>query len=276
MATAVIIITTTLRMERKKGERKKMIDVHCHILPKIDDGSKNIEMTANMLKIAQNDGLDKIIVTPHYVTGMFENSYENIVSALDNINNLISENGLNIKLVPGQEVFLDKHTLDLYKDGVIRGINGGSYLLCELPMDKLPEDALDIIYELHILGSRVIIAHPERYMYFMEDLTLINDFIKEGCYFQINSGSITGIFGHEIKKTAKLMIKNGICDFIGSDAHNADTRSPKIKYAIDKAEDNLKGIKDTLIKNPYFLLANEEINVKCRKPYKKSRLFFNK
>jgi len=253
-----------------------MIDVHSHILPGIDDGSKNLDVTASMLKIAQDDGIDKIIVTPHYVTGIFENSYDDVLKSLNNVNSLIQDKGLNIKLVPGQEIFLDRYTLDLYKDGILRGINGGSYLLCELPMDKLPEDAMDMIYELHVAGARVIIAHPERYMYFVNDLTLINDFIKEECYFQINSGSISGIFGHEVKKTAKLMIKNGICDFIGTDAHNADTRSPKIKNAIEKSEDYLKGIKDTLIKNPYFLLNNEEINVKCRKLYKKSRLIFNK
>lgn len=253
-----------------------MIDIHSHILPGIDDGPRKLETAEKMLHIAEKDGIDKIIVTPHYVTGLFENSFEKVVSEVFNINKLILENGYKLELIPGQEIFLDKYTLDLYKEGTIRGINEGSYLLCELPMDKLPGDALDLIYELHILGARIIIAHPERYMYFIKDLTLINDFIREGCYFQINSGSIEGIFGHEIKRAAKLMIKNGICDFIGTDAHDAVERAPRIQSAMDKAEDYRSGIKDTLVKNPYFLLANEEINNKDRKLYKKPRSFFNK
>jgi protein-tyrosine phosphatase len=253
-----------------------MIDIHSHILPRIDDGPKDFETVLKMLKIAEKDGIDKIITTSHYVTGMYENSYEKIVSEINSVKDLIAENSLNIELIPGQEVFLDKYSLDLYKDGVIRGINEGSYLLCELPMDKLPEDAIDIIYELQVAGAKVILAHPERYMYFIRDLRLINDFIKEGCYFQINSGSIRGIFGHEVKKTAKLMIESGICDFIGSDAHNAEGRRPEIKFAIDKSEDYREGIKDALIKNPYFLLNDEGINNKYRKLYKNKRLLFKK
>ncbi|MFA6941309.1 MAG: CpsB/CapC family capsule biosynthesis tyrosine phosphatase [Clostridiaceae bacterium] len=253
-----------------------MIDIHSHILPGIDDGAKNIDTFLKMIKIAKQDGIEKIIATPHFVNGIYENTYDQVAAETDKMKDMIQNYGINLELIPGQEVYLDKHSIDLYKEGKIRGINASSYLLCEFPMDSLPDNALDIIYELQIAGAKIILAHPERYMYFIKNLTLINDFIKEGCLFQINSGSIEGIFGKEIRKTAMLLIKNGICDFIASDAHSAGTRSPRIKDTINAAEDYKPGISDTLVKNPYFLINNEEINVKYRKLFKKPKLFFNK
>lgn len=253
-----------------------MIDIHSHILPGIDDGADNIEIFLKMIKIAKQDGIEKIIATPHYVSGMYENTYDRVLSETERMKEIICHNGINLELIPGQEVYLDKYSIDLYKEGKIKGINGSPYLLCEFPMDYLPDNALDIIYELQIAGAKIILAHPERYIYFIKDLTLVNDFIKEDCLFQINSGSIEGIFGKEIKKTAGLLIKSGICDFIASDAHSAGARSPRIKDTINTAEDYNPGIKDALVKNPYFLINNQEINVKHRKLYKKTRLFFYK
>lgn len=253
-----------------------MIDVHCHILPGIDDGAKDTDTSLKMLNIAEQDGIEKIIVTPHYVRGMYDNDYDSVLSEIEKIKSIINEKGINIALIPGQEVYLDKYSVDLYKEGKIKGINGSSYVLCELPLDKLPDNAMDIIYELQVAGAKIILAHPERYMYFIQDLTHINDFIREDCLFQINSGSIRGIFGKEIKKTAKLLIKNGICDFVGSDAHSTGGRCPRIKDALEEAENYSRGTKERLIMNSCILLKDEEINIKHRKTYKKPRFLFYK
>ncbi len=117
-----------------------------------------------------------------------------------NLNDQAIANDIDVKLYPGQEIFVDKYTLDLYKDGTIHGLNDSKYLLIEFPMDVLPSDAFDIIYELKLLGVVPIIAHPERYLYISSDLTGINRFIEEGCLFQLNTSSLLGSWVNRVKK----------------------------------------------------------------------------
>lgn len=253
-----------------------MIDIHCHILPGIDDGPKNKETSVEMLKMAKAEGIDKIIATPHYIRDMFENKYEDIKKGVDDLNGLAKENGIDVEIIPGQEIHLDKYTLELYKRGEIRGLNSSSYILFELPMDKMPEDTLSLIYELSVAGLKPILAHPERYKYIIEDIFKINDFINEGCLFEINSHSIEGLFGGDVKKTAKLLIKNGICDFIGTDAHSKKRRNPSINNSLQIAETYKTGIKEKVINNASFILDDTEINVSDRKILRKRKLFFMK
>ena len=186
-----------------------MIDIHSHILPGIDDGSKDMEMSIKMLKMAEEKGTKTIVATPHYIRGRYENHYENIFDLHQEVKVAAKNAGLKIEVLLGQEVMLDKYALNLCKEKKIRGINGTSYMLIEFPMDKLPNDAIDLIYELRVIGIKPIIAHPERYEYIMDSLPNINDFISEGCLFQINAGSLQGLFGKKVQKCAKLLVKEG-------------------------------------------------------------------
>ncbi|AKN31961.1 capsular biosynthesis protein CpsB [Clostridium carboxidivorans P7] len=104
------------------------------------------------------------------------------------------KNKIEMGIVPRQEIFVDKYAVELYKQGIIRGINDTKYILLELPMDYLDSKILDIIYELRLLDLNPIIAHPERYTFIIVDILKINDFIDEDCLFQINAGSIDGLF----------------------------------------------------------------------------------
>ncbi|SKA88648.1 protein-tyrosine phosphatase [Caloramator quimbayensis] len=229
-----------------------MMDIHCHILPLIDDGPDSIETSIEMLKIAKREGIEKIIATPHYYKGVYEGDINQINSLTSNLNEISKNLNLNIQILKGQEVFLTRDLLRLFKNGTILTLNSSKYMLIELPFDILPKYALDIIYELRIMGIIPVIAHPERYSYVIEKPSTINDFIDEGCLFQINSSSITGDFGREIQRTSQILISHNICHFIASDAHSNTKRIPSLKKSFDISQK----INSNIIKN---VSNNEEM-----------------
>lgn len=250
-----------------------MIDLHCHILPGIDDGAGSEEIALQMANIAVRDGITKIITTPHFHVGVYENGYDQVVQYIDKLKQLFDEKNISLALYPGQEVYLDRNILEYFKSGRIKGINGSKYMLIELPMDRCPNYALDMLYELKLLGMVPIIAHPERYQYIIDDLTGLNPFIEEGCLIQVNATSIHGGFGKSVRKTVNDMIKHGTIDFIASDAHSIRGRTPEVALALMAAEEIHSGISNIVASNLNQLLVNGDISPQYDKIKTRRRLF---
>lgn len=245
------------------------IDMHCHLLPGVDDGAEDMETALGMAGIAQKDGISTIIATPHFWYGNYENSFEEVAIRVEGFNDVLSSRNIGVRLLPGQEVFFDRHTIEFYKSGTIKGLNASRYLLLELPIDRMPENIFESIYELHLLGAEIIIAHPERYMYIIEKPSTINSFIEEGCLFQINGGSLTGRNGGSIRKTAQVLMEHNICNFIASDAHSSESRRPELGAAYSNIKEDLKAV---LIGNCHKLIENAEIQ-RCEEKIKERSLF---
>ena len=250
-----------------------MIDIHSHILPGIDDGAKDMEMSLAMLKMAEEQGTKTIVATPHYISGVYENEFQKIFNLYETLVLAAKNSCLNIEILLGQEVMLDKHSLELCKFGSLRGINDTRYMLIEFPMNEIPKDAFDLIYELRLLNYIPIVAHPERYTYIYEEITKINEFIQEGCYFQINTGSLQGIFGKKVQVCAKRLVEQGMANFIASDAHSLNRRNSSLieGYEVAKAID-----KDMLARvqnNLNLMLSNKDLNVDMEKIKKKKSIF---
>lgn len=226
-----------------------MLDVHCHIINEIDDGSRDLETTIEMLKIAERDGNREIIATPHYYRGRYEHQYSEVKKRVEELNKLCLEENINVKIHSGQEIMLDKYTPELYEQGKIGCLMDSKCMLLELDPFELKPYTFDILYELKILGIVPIIAHPERYEFIMKDFNIINKFIEEGCYFQLNAGSIEGKFGKKVQNNAVKFLQYELCDFIGSDAHGIKRRTPE-----------LKGVNEMLINSYEKILKEIEIN----------------
>lgn len=197
-----------------------MIDIHSHIIPGIDDGSKDMDMTIEMIKTAQSSGTTEIIATPHYLLEYGEAKIDEVKGYVKNINRILSEKNINVKIYSGQEVYFTENIVNDYECKNIGTLNDSRYMLIEFDMRNYETHIFDYLYELQIKGIVPIIAHSERYRWLIKEPELINKFIGEGYLFQLNAGSIEGKFGSEVKKTAELFLKNGIYSFIGSDAHN--------------------------------------------------------
>ncbi len=255
-----------------------MIDIHSHILPNIDDGSKSEEITLEMLRAAVKDGTKEIIATPHFCRGYGDTEYKKVKELVKEVQELADEAGIDIKIYHGQEVYYSERMLEDYDNGLIGTINDSRYMLFELPMtSKLDEDIFNVLYEMQLKGIVLILAHPERYKFIIEKPSTINRFIDEGILFQLNSGSIEGKFGEKIKKTASILLENGIYNFIGSDAHNTTSRRTGILEGSKLAKEKNKVYRNLFKYSANKILNNEEVEFVGKKiKEKKSFLSFFK
>lgn len=255
-----------------------MIDIHSHILPKIDDGATDIATTIEMLKNAEKDGTLEIVATPHFCRGYGEAKFSEVKELVKGFNKVCKAEGIRINIHYGQEVYYSHNMIEDFKQGIIGTINDSRYMLFELPMgDKLEADVFETLYELQIMGIVPILAHPERYKFIVDKPSVINRFIDEGVLFQVNAGSIKGSFGEKIKKTAEILLDHGIYNFIGSDAHNIGKRCTGISDGIRLASERNKSYKYLFEESGEKLLRNEEIDFLGKKiKEKKSFLSFFK
>lgn len=237
-----------------------MIDMHSHIINGIDDGSKSIEMTINMLKKAEQSGTTDIIATPHFMRGRFEVEYNEVLKKVEELKEISRENNIDINIYAGQEVYYSRKLLEYYNDKIIGTINNSKYMLIELPMLEFNiEEVINTIYELQIRGITPIIAHPERYKQFIKKPSMINALIKEGMLFQLNAGSIAGDFGKDVKKTATKYLEHNIYSVIGSDAHRDRGRDTDMREALNILEGHKK---EEFINNGRAILENKDVDFK--------------
>ncbi|GFR36690.1 tyrosine-protein phosphatase [Thermobrachium celere] len=250
-----------------------MIDIHTHLLPNIDDGPKDIDTTIEMIKIYKSQGVDSVIATPHFYPGCFENTRENIGNEVDKLNKIIKEKNIEFEVLPGSEVFATRDTLQYLKEGKIQTLNNSRYILIEFDFKKFPDYGFELIYEIGLLGYRVIIAHPERYYYVIENINFLNNLIDEGCLIQINASSLTGVFGKDVKKTALKIVENGSFNFIATDVHTLNVRGPYLKDALEIIDKINKDYINILSSYNDMLIKNVEICTKLNKIKEKKSLF---
>ena len=248
-----------------------MIDMHSHIIPMVDDGSKNISITEEMFMNAKNAGFKSIFATPHYIDTKSVKR-EDMVVHFNNLKKKAESYG--IELLLGNEVFISPDLPEQVKNGVVSCLNNSKYLLMELPRNNEINYLDDVVFELGTLGIVPIIAHPERYRIVHEDMDVLFDLADKGVLFQLNSGSLIGDYGETVKKTAKKLLQNNVYQFMGSDAHSYDRYKvfDEAKQIVCKVagEDVLKLITDT---NPTKVKNNEDVFPDLRK-IKKNFLFW--
>ncbi|MGL4570203.1 MAG: tyrosine-protein phosphatase [Clostridium sp.] len=253
-----------------------MIDIHTHILPGIDDGSKKLDISLEMIKKSINEGTRDIVMTPHYRKGYFHTTYDEVKNITNELNKFIKSEGFDCNLHYGQEVYYSDKIIEDLDAGLIGTINGGRYMLVEFPMRVIPTESVDFMYELRLKGITPIIAHPERYHEVIRDATILNDFIDEGCLFQLNAGSILGFFGKDVKKCAEKLCKNSLYSFIGSDAHNNQSRNTGIMEGINEVKKINSRLYKEILVNSKTLIKNDEVIFGGEKFKKKKGFFLRK
>ena len=237
-----------------------MIDFHSHILPNIDDGARNMEQTAQILKEAQEAGFSKIISTSHYI----EEYYESDENGRKELLQKAQEKTNNIEIYLGNEIFISSEMIQLLKDKKASTINNSKYVLFELPMNSKPMNTKEIIYRLIENDYIPVIAHPERYTYVQNDPEYVKELFDMGALFQSNYGSIIGMYGTKAKKTVKKLLKENLIQFLGSDVHYENQIYPKIKKAIKKLRKILseEELEELTTINAQKVLNNEKLEKK--------------
>ena len=199
---------------------KGFVDIHSHILPGIDDGAKNVKESLKLISEMRKMGFSKIIGTPHTYPGLYNNTNESIKNSYEAMLKNVKGNDLmEVDLYYASEYLVDKSLIRKMENKELICLKE-SYLLVETNFMALSDGFFEIIFELKLKGYKIILAHPERYLFIKNNNKLISKLKKVGCKFQLNLLSITGYYGKEVLKISEKLIKNNLIDFVGSDIHN--------------------------------------------------------
>ncbi|MDQ1144587.1 protein-tyrosine phosphatase [Bacillus sp. SORGH_AS 510] len=211
-----------------------MIDLHCHILPGVDDGPPDLISSIEMARQAVSLGITHLFAAPHHLDGRYENTKNNILNAIQAFNQQLEQEQIPLIVHSAQELRIHRMLIQSIKsDEILTLDNNGSYLLVELPFGEVPSYTQEIVYELLLRGIIPIIVHPERNKGFLENKHLLQDLVQEGALTQLTAGSILGRFGKKVKLFSEQLIEHHLIHFIASDAHNISTRSFSLKEAYD-------------------------------------------
>jgi len=237
-----------------------MIDIHTHILHGVDDGSPDLDISIEHLKLMQAVGITDVILTTHYLQPAFQNPVELITEKITELKEAVLKENININLHRGAEIYLEA---DIHKiiESEQLSLAGTKYVLVETNMTEFPTDLYQILYDLVKCGYKPILAHPERYMDVITNPSLVEDIIHKNVYMQINSSSLLGNYGNAIKKTAWRLLEKGHAHFLASDNH---CRVPIYDHniAVDLIRKNIDDYTAELLSktNPAKIFTDENID----------------
>ncbi len=241
-----------------------MKDLHSHLLPGIDDGSKSIEETITLLKKASEEGITDLVLTPHYIEmSKYNCNNDDKLRLLKIVQEEASKENININLYLGNEVYLTENFLELLKNNEIMTINNSRYLLLEFPLGNMFRNTKEILYELIVSGYIPIIAHPERYRIFQRHPEHMEEYLRMGVLLQGNYKSLLGKYGKDAKHTLKYFLKKGWICLIGSDCHHEENfEIKKMKRKLNSIVKDEQMIADILENNFVKIITNEEIGIR--------------
>ena len=194
-------------------------DIHSHLIPAIDDGSPDLETSINLIKELMNLGYHKIITTPHVMSDFYQNDSTIILKGLKSLSDEIKNQSIDIELLAAAEYYVDfDFEAKISKEEFLTF--GDNYILIELSFAEPPPNLYDIIFKLQLEKYKVILAHPERYMYFGHDE--YQDLVNRGVFLQINALSMIGYYSPIVRKKTEELINNDFVSFVGTDCHNIE------------------------------------------------------
>jgi protein-tyrosine phosphatase len=209
-----------------------VIDLHCHILPALDDGPSSVEEALAMCRIAVQDGIRTIVATPHMMNGMFPVHREDVIEGVGGMSRALGEASIPLQILPGADVHLDRSVPGCLERGELLTVADlGRHLLLELPQDIVPEGTGELLFQVQLQGVTPIITHPERNIAIQQNPAILNDLVRAGSLTQITAGSLTGIFGGRVRRCALRLLTSGTAHLVSTDAHNTGRRSPRLSEA---------------------------------------------
>ncbi len=241
-----------------------MTDIHCHILPSVDDGAVDMAEALAMARMAEDCGVSTIIATPHCaVPGTDRDNfvsrelYDRFVALRD----AIAAEGIDVRLKAGAEVFCTEETPRLLREGKLLTLGSSDYLLTEFYFDMPPAYMDHMLARLAAEGVRPVVAHPERYEAVQEQPEIAEGWVRAGYVLQMNKGSVLGRFGRSVGKTAFYLLSRGLIHLAASDAHSARSRTTdmtELRFFLEDcfSEEFARGL---LVENPRRVLENKSL-----------------
>ncbi|MGX7126153.1 tyrosine-protein phosphatase [Enterococcus viikkiensis] len=214
-----------------------MLDLHCHILPGIDDGASTLEDSIGMAEKAISQGITHLMCTPHHNNGKYSNPANQVIDQVARLQQELDQRNLELTLLEGQEVRITGTLLeDIAKGDILFTDLDDTYILIEFPTGEVPAYTEQLFFQLLSQGHTPVIVHPERNAIFRRNPNELIPFLEMGVLTQLTAPSIVGVFGKEIQKTAKQMLKHNMLYMVASDAHNLRQRSFYLKEAYEEIQ----------------------------------------
>ncbi len=255
-----------------------MVDVHCHILPGLDDGPDNIELSLEMAESAIADGITHVVATPH-CNNEYSFDYPRVRELRDQLQAKIGD---RLILATGCDFHLNPENLDaLRADAPRYCINQQDYLLVEFNEFSIPPAMDQTLHEIQLMGLRPVITHPERNAILRFETERLRKWVRLGCYIQVTAGSLTGVFGPGAQKDAWRWLAGGLVHLVASDAHNMRGRALKLQPAFELVREQLgvEKARSLFVENPMAAFEGRDLPHVPQlpdevEPPKRKRFFF--
>lgn len=252
-----------------------MVDLHCHLLPGIDDGSKSMAISLRLAREATENGITHALLTPHHMNGRYVNHKQDVIKQTAAFQKEIKEHQIPLTVFPGQEVRINGDLLAaLDKDDILFADTGNRYLMLEFPDDDVPHYTSRMIFDLQQREITPVIVHPERNTKIMDKPNLLYGLLEKGCLSQITASSYVGTFGKKVERFSKQLIAAGQGYVFASDAHDLPGRKYEMRQAFEKLSQEFgQDLADRYANNSRAIINGENVPVNEVRPLKKKKHF---
>ena len=205
-----------------------MIDLHCHLLPGIDDGASDLAVSLKMARALVADGVSVAACTPHILPGLYHNTGPQIRAATLKLQKILNDQGIPLELTTGADNHIIPDFLPQLRSGHLLPLANSRYVLVEPPHHVAPPRLEEFFFGL-LLGEYVpILTHPERLTWISSHYEVLRRLVRAGVWVQITAGSLSGIFGRNARYWCERMLDEGCVHLIATDAHDVSRRPPNL------------------------------------------------
>lgn len=248
-----------------------MVDLHCHLLPLVDDGPSSVEHTLRLAEQAVADGITRIVATPHLYHPQFETEDVDVQLTVDELNVLLKQRDIPLTVYAGHEIRLTGELIEEIKEQRALPLANSRYILIEFPSNGIPSYARQVFAELISDGYVPIIAHPEKNKAIIQNPSLLFEFISNGAISQVTCASLIGKYGKDVQRFAVALLENGLAHIVASDAHHTEKRpfywEQCRKYLQKELEEWLY---EELYENNEAVLLNQRVVINPPSPVEKN------
>jgi len=213
-----------------------MIDLHSHILPGIDDGSRSLAMSLEMARIAVQDGIRVMACTPHIYPGLYMNDTAGITAARDALQAELDQHGIALELTTGADVHLVPGILEGLRAGTVPSLHSSRYVLLEPSHHVAPPRFAESVFQLVAAGYVPVITHPERLTWVEDNFAVLAELTRQGAWMQVTAGALTGVFGSRAQYWGERFLGEGLTHILATDAHSAGRRIPVLSEGLAVAQ----------------------------------------
>jgi len=212
-----------------------VIDLHCHILPGIDDGASDLSVSLAMARASVTQGVTIIACTPHILPGLYHNTGDAIREACRDLQGILEQEGIPLRLVTGADAHMTPDFVAGLRSGRLLSLADSRYVLVEPPHHTAPPQLEDFFFKLVVEGYVPILTHPERLSWVPSRYETIQRLVNAGVWMQLTAGSLSGTFGRNPLYWAHRMLAEGCVHLVATDAHDAERRRPDLAAGRDLA-----------------------------------------